>query len=115
MNRWIVMGGNDNCKIDALYLVTEDGTKLLSDVQTLSNSIECINDEDLNKEFGMLGIYDGEPVTMELGSVFITLKCLYKMLYGIEITSNYLKMHGNPTLRERTRYKYYKKYIARKE
>lgn len=108
----------DNHKIDSLFLVSEDGTKIpLLTVQTLSNNLtaEYIDSEDTNGELGIFNICNGEPVTTEFGSVFITFKCLYKMLYGIEITSNYLKMHGNPTLRERTRYKYYKKYIARKE
>ena len=108
----------DNHKIDSLFLVAEDGTKIpLLTVQTLSNNLtaEYIDSEDTNGELGILNICNCEPATIEFGSVFITFKCLYKMLYGIEITSNYLKMHGNPTLRERTRYKYYKKYIARKE
>lgn len=104
------MGDKDGSKIDQLFIVMENGAKmLLKDVELISNDNLS---EDVNISSGITGTFCGMPVTIECDIGFINKKVLYKLVYGI--SNNYLRMHGKPALREYTRYKWYKKY-KRKE
>lgn len=104
------MGDKDGYKIDQLFIVTEDGTKMpLKDVELISDDNVS---EKVNISSGITGTFYGTPITIECDVGFINRKILYKVIYGI--SNNYLRMHGKPALREHTRYKWYKKY-KRKE
>ena len=104
------MGDKDGYKIDQLFIVTEDGTKMpLKDVELISDDNVS---EKVNISSGITGTFYGTSITIECDVGFINRKILYKVIYGI--SNNYLRMHGKPALREHTRYKWYKKY-KRKE
>ena len=104
------MGDKDAYKIDQLFIVMEDGTKMpLKDVELISNDNLS---EEVSISSGIRGTFYGMPVKIECDVCFINQKVLYKLVYGI--SNNYLRMHGKPALREHTRYKWYKKY-KRKE
>lgn len=100
------MGDKDGYKIDSLFLVDEDGRKIpLEEVALIS----CDNlSEDVNKPSRLLGEYNSKPVTIEGDIGFVDRRYLYKVVYSI--SNNYLRMHGRPALRERTRYKWYRKH-----
>lgn len=100
------MGDKDGYKIDSIFLVCEDGTKLpLKEITSISSDNLS---EDVNKPSGLLGEFKGIPVRIECDIGFIDKRFLYKVVYGI--SNNYLRMHGRPALRERARYKWYKKH-----
>lgn len=100
------MGDKDGYKIDSLFLVSEDGMKIpLEEVALISSDNLS---EDVNKPSGLLGEYNGKLVTIEGEIGFINRRYLYKVVYGI--SNNYLRMHGRPALRERTRYRWYRKH-----
>lgn len=105
------MGDKDGYKIDSLFLMGEDGTKIpLEENALISN--ENLS-EDLNKPSGLLGEYKGIPVIIKGDIGFMDKRYLYKVVYGI--SNNYLKMHGRPMLRERTRYKWYRERQRKKD
>ena len=104
------MEDKDGYKIDSLFLVCEDGTKIPLEETALISSDNL--SEEVNMSHGIRGTFYGMPVKIECDVCFINQKVLYKLVYGI--SNNYLRMHGKPALREHTRYKWYKKY-KRKE
>lgn len=111
-NAWGIeyMGDKDGYKIDSLFLVCEDGTKIPLEETALISSDNL--SEEVNISHGISGTFYGMPVKIECDVGFINKKVLYKLVCGI--SNNYLRMHGKPALREHTRYKWYKKY-KRKE
>lgn len=105
-NAWGIeyMGDKDGYKIDSLFLVCEDGTKIpLEEIAPLSDDNLS---EEVNMSHGISGTFRGTPVTIGCDTAFINRKVLYKLVYGI--SNNYLRMHGKPALREHTRYRWYK-------
>ena len=107
------MGDKGEYKIDQLCIVCEDGTKIPL-AETALISVDNLG-EDVDKSSGLLREYNTEPVTIELDIGFVNRKCLYKTIYGISMSNNYLRMCGGYALRERTRYRWYKRHTKRKE
>ena len=100
------MGDKDGYKIDSLFLVSEDGTKIPLEETALISSDNL--SEDVDKPSGLPGEYNGMSVIIQYAIGFMDRRYLYKIIYGI--SSNYLRMHGKPALRERTRYRWYRKH-----
>ena len=98
--------GNVSIGNGSLFIMAESGELL-----PLGNTIEIETVEEHSKDNRdeIIGhIHTSDEVTIDCTPNYFNQKLITKFFFGI--TNNARRMHGGFALRERTRYKWYKKY-----
>ena len=101
--------GNVSIGNESLFIMAEDGELL-----PLGNTIEIETIEEHfkdNRDEIIGHIHTSDEVTIDCTPNYFNQKVITELFFGT--TNNYRRMHGGFALRERTRYKWYKKYKGR--
>lgn len=103
--------GNVSIGNGSLFIMAEGG-ELLSLGDTIE--IETIEKHSKNNRDEIIGhIHTSDEVTIDCTPDYFNQKVITELFFGI--TNNYRRMHCGFALRERTKYKWYKRHKKRKE
>lgn len=98
--------GNVSIGNGSLFIMTEDGEPM-----SLGDTIEAeIIEEHFQDDYeeAIYNICTSDEVTIDCTPNYFNQKLITELFFGI--TNNARRIHGGFALRERTRYKWYKKY-----
>ena len=99
--------GNVTINKPSLFIMMEDGEPIPIGKAI---EVEMLDDqsEDDREELVTINMHTTGEVEIDCALNYFNQKVITELFFGI--TNNYRRMHGGFALRERTRYKWYKKY-----
>lgn len=103
--------GNISVGNGALFIMTEGGEPMPLGNTIEIETIEEHSKDDLDEIIG--SIHTSGEIEIDFIPDYFNQKVITELFFGT--TNNYRRMHGGFALRERTKYKWYKRHKKRKE